>query len=346
VALAPENVLRWVYLARMVLVVGVLTGALAVWRDALPEQTFLATLLLLAALVITAPSVWWTEFMERAPSRGFLAGQVAFDVLLVSGSSTSPGGATAPSPGSTSWSSPRGPSSSPGRGRPHEALAVILYFAVIVWGHSETLTAASSSSSGSSPWWGSPPGCWWTASERDGEGPGRGAVGAPAPPLDTGEILATISTGVLTVDEEGRLIYMNPAAEAFLGSWPGSGRGSPSFRPGGSPRLRPGPDPDPGGGRVPPPSPGRGRTREGEELVLGVSLFLRGARRAPGRHRHLPGHHRPGADGRHQPPHRAAGGGGGALGGHGPRDQEPPGLHPERGGAVHEPPSPRRTGRS
>jgi two-component system sensor histidine kinase PilS (NtrC family) len=35
--------------------------------------------------------------------------------------------------------------------------------------------------------------------------------------LDTGDILATMSTGILTVDPNGRLVYANPAAEALLG---------------------------------------------------------------------------------------------------------------------------------
>jgi two-component system sensor histidine kinase PilS (NtrC family) len=34
--------------------------------------------------------------------------------------------------------------------------------------------------------------------------------------LDTGDILSTISTGILTVDGEGRLAYLNPAAEELL----------------------------------------------------------------------------------------------------------------------------------
>src|SRR5690606_10357400 len=35
--------------------------------------------------------------------------------------------------------------------------------------------------------------------------------------LDTGDILKTIGTGVLTVDGGGRLAYLNPAGEALLG---------------------------------------------------------------------------------------------------------------------------------
>src|SRR5690606_34111170 len=35
--------------------------------------------------------------------------------------------------------------------------------------------------------------------------------------VDTSEILETITTGIVTVDPDGRLVYMNPAAERLLG---------------------------------------------------------------------------------------------------------------------------------
>ncbi len=277
VALAPENVLRWVYLARMVLVVGVLTGALAVWRDALPEQTFLATLLLLAALLLTAPSVWWTEFMERAPSRGFLAGQVAFDVLLVSGIVHVTGGGDSTFAWLYILVISEGALLLPlAGGVLMSALAVILYFAVIVWGHSETLTGGVLLQLGLFALVGIATGMLVDRLRRTGKALGEVQSELQRLRLDTGEILATISTGVLTVDEEGRLIYMNPAAEAFLGVMAGELEGQPFL-----PILEP-------------ISPAFVRdltrtlegdqsllrlraeaTREGEALVLGVSLFLR-----------------------------------------------------------------------
>ncbi len=276
-ALSPENVLRWVYLSRMVLVVGVLTGALAVWRDALPEQTFLATLLLLAALVVTAPSVWWTEFLERPPSRGFLAGQVAFDVLLVSGIVHVTGGGASTFVWLYILVISEGALLLPlAGGVLMSTLAVLLYFAVIVWGHSETLTGAVLLQLGIFAVVGIATGMLVDRLRRTGKALGEVQSELQRLRLDTGEILATISTGVLTVDEGGRLVYMNPAAEAFLGVMAGEledrpflpilERISPAFvrdltrtMEGDESLLRLRAE----------------ATREGEALVLGISLFLR-----------------------------------------------------------------------
>jgi hypothetical protein len=46
-ALNPKHLLRWIYLGRFALVTGMLLGALAVWGEAQPEQTFLATVMFL-----------------------------------------------------------------------------------------------------------------------------------------------------------------------------------------------------------------------------------------------------------------------------------------------------------
>jgi two-component system, NtrC family, sensor histidine kinase PilS len=277
VALSPGNVLRWVYLARVVLVLGVLTGLLVAWREALPEQTYLATLMLLAALVVTGASAWWTELMERAPSRGLLVYQVAFDALLVSGVVHITGGGESTFAWLYILVISEGALLLPLAGGVFMSLmAAILYFAVIVWGHAQPPTGAVLLQLGLFAMVGVATGMLVDRLRKTGAALGEVQSELRRLRLDTGEILATISTGVLTVDEEGHLIYMNPAAETLLGvdseSWEGrpvleelsrissemaqdmrlSLEGAESRE-----RLR------------------AEAKREGENLVLGVSLFLR-----------------------------------------------------------------------
>ena len=277
VALSPENVLRWVYLVRVLLVVGVLAGALVVWRATLPEQTFLATLMLLTALVVAGISAGWTELMARSPSRTFMAFQVAFDVLLVSGVVLITGGGESTFAWLYILVISEGALLLPLAGGVFMSLlAAILYFAVIFWGHSETLTGAVLLQLGLFAMVGIATGMLVDRLRKTGAALGKVQSELQRLRLDTGEILATISTGVLTVDEEGNLIYMNPAAETFLGlkreDWEGRpaldelARISPELAQdlrltleGAESRVRLRAEAE----------------REGEDLVLGVSLFLR-----------------------------------------------------------------------
>ena len=277
VALSPENVLRWVYLARVVLVLGVLSGALVVWREALPEQTYLATLMLMGALVVTGASAWWTELLGRPPGRALLAYQVAFDALLVSGVVHITGGGESTFAWLYILVISEGALLLPLAGGVFMSLlAAILYFAVIFWGHAQPLSGAVLLQLGLFALVGVATGMLVDRLRRTGAALGEAQSELRRLRLDTGEILATISTGVLTVDEDGHLIYMNRAAESFLGlkreDWEGRpvlgelARISPELAQdvrltleGAESRVRLRAEAE----------------RDGEDLVLGVSLFLR-----------------------------------------------------------------------
>ncbi|MEX0935736.1 MAG: hypothetical protein WD013_02450, partial [Gemmatimonadota bacterium] len=83
--LGPRNLLRWLYLGRITLVSGILVAALLVWQQVQPEYTLLATLMFVAALVVTGGGLWYSQVRDDEPGRTFLYGQVVFDVLLVTG---------------------------------------------------------------------------------------------------------------------------------------------------------------------------------------------------------------------------------------------------------------------
>ena len=82
----PRRILSWVYLGRLCLAVAAFLAVLLAWKDADPGTTLTATLVLLAALVFTAGSFWYSHLSRRAtPEKGFLYAQVVFDALLVTG---------------------------------------------------------------------------------------------------------------------------------------------------------------------------------------------------------------------------------------------------------------------
>ena len=79
----PLRLLRWLYLGRMTLAVGIFLGALLIWPTMAPTTTLVVTLTLLSSLAVTAVSLWHSHGRRSEPGRNFLYGQVLFDVLLV-----------------------------------------------------------------------------------------------------------------------------------------------------------------------------------------------------------------------------------------------------------------------
>jgi two-component system, NtrC family, sensor histidine kinase PilS len=213
------GILRWVYVGRLTLAAAVFSGAVLVWlREAQPETTLLATLGLLGALGMTLAGLWHTHLLRRQPGPNFLYLQVLFDVLLVTlvvhltggGDSSFPplyvlviaeGALLLPLPG----------------GLLIGALASLLYFADMVWWQAGdptqpaqlqivlfAIVAMATAMLGD-------------RLRRTGTALGAVESELRQLRLDTTEMLATIDTGLLTLDAEGRLIYMNGAAEAHLG---------------------------------------------------------------------------------------------------------------------------------
>lgn len=240
----PVRMLRWLYLGRLTLAAGIFGGAVGAWRQTTPETTLLATWALLLSVAMTAGSVWYTRASGRAPSQNFLYAQVLFDTLLVTavvhmtndGSSVfAPlyilvivaGSLLLPLPG----------------GMLIGALACILYLAdLIVWYERVGAGAATVNVLGLSV-----PEPLASASlqivlfailalvtaavgdrlRRTGSLLGEVESELRQLRLDTNDILAAIDTSLVTVDHEGRLIYMNVAAEAVLGLQEWKWRGRP-----------------------------------------------------------------------------------------------------------------------
>mgnify|MGYP001944613149 CR=1 FL=1 len=213
----PIHLLRWLYLGRLTLAAGIFAGVLLVWRAAGPETTLLATLVLILSGAVTLVSAWYTHVLRREPGSNFLYSQVVFDTLLVTSVVHMTGGGDSefaplyilviaagalllPLPGGVLIG----------------GLASILYFADIVWGHALdpqgtvfvqiALFAIMALATG------------YLGDRLRRAGAALGAVESELRQLrlETDDILETIDTGVVTVDDSGNLQYMNRAACTLL----------------------------------------------------------------------------------------------------------------------------------
>ncbi|HEU0051616.1 MAG TPA: ATP-binding protein, partial [Longimicrobium sp.] len=213
----PRRLLGWVYLGRVTLAGAIFIAAAWAWTDAPPQATLAASLIMLAAGVFTAVSFWYTHVVRRAPGRGYLYGQVIFDVLLVTAVVHLTGGRDSSFAPLFVLVIVAGAILLPILGGILVGLlATVLYFGDVVWSaHSLdgrvllqlalfTTVALVTGYIGD-------------RLRQTGAVLGEVETELRLLRLDTDDILAGIGTGILTVDGEGRLGYINPAASELLG---------------------------------------------------------------------------------------------------------------------------------
>lgn len=211
------RLLRLLYLGRLTLAAGIFGGALLVWPDTEPEVTLLATLMLLLSIGMALGSGWHTHLRGRKPGSGFLYAQVIFDALLVTAVVHLTGGSESdfaplyilviamgalllPLPGGVLVG----------------ALASVLYFTDIVWGYTAVPPGAVFVQIGIFTVMALATGYLGDRLRQTGRALGEVESELRQLRLDTGDILGTIDTGVVTVDGSGRLAYLNRAAESLL----------------------------------------------------------------------------------------------------------------------------------
>jgi two-component system sensor histidine kinase PilS (NtrC family) len=170
------------------------------------------------ALGFTAWSFWRTHVSKREPGEVFLYAQVLLDVLLVTATVDITGGQLSsfapiyilviteaalllPLLGGVLMG----------------ALASRVYFADITWFHDGDLTGPVGLQIGLFALVAILTGFVGDRLRRAGVALGEVESELRQLRLDTSDILQTIGTGVLTVDGDGRLAYLNPAGEALLG---------------------------------------------------------------------------------------------------------------------------------
>lgn len=213
-----RNLLRWLYIGRLTVVTGIFAGALFSWFDALPQDTLVVVVMFVVALIITGASFAYTHWLGREPGGRFLYAQVILDVLLVTGIVHVTGGPLSgfssvyimvicegalllPLPGGVLIG----------------ALVSIVYFADLAWSRSEGAYADTLSLALNIGLFSVVAVITGLVGDRLRRAGQVVALQLRRLRLDTGDILANLSTGVITMTGEGRLAYANPAAEMLLG---------------------------------------------------------------------------------------------------------------------------------
>jgi two-component system sensor histidine kinase PilS (NtrC family) len=207
-----------VYLLRITLVTGILAGALYAWPEVPGQDTRLVVVMFLVAYAVTSVSFWYTHILGREPREDFLYAQVILDVVLVTGVVHVTGG---PESGFApiyilvvSAGALLLPLSG---GVLVGALASMVYFADLVWGFQSSFGMDVGLQIGLFTLVALVTGLVGDRLRRAGQALGAVESELRQLRLDTGDILANLSTGVLTVDAQGRMAYANAAAQALLG---------------------------------------------------------------------------------------------------------------------------------
>lgn len=213
----PRRILSWVYVGRLCLAIAIFVATAWVWPEATPATTLTATLLFVAAILFTGASFASTHLYERAPARSYLYGQVVFDVFLVAAVVHLTGGKDSsfaplyvlaifeaavllPIVGGVLIG----------------VLASILYLADVMWS-AHTLDATIFLQIILFSTVALVTGYLGDRLRHTGAALGEVETELRLLRLDTDDILASIATGIMTVNGHGRLEYINPTASELLG---------------------------------------------------------------------------------------------------------------------------------
>jgi len=197
------------------MVVAVLAG----WSVAANSEVALALSAGIAAAIVTAGSAWWTEFSNKPIGLGFLYGQSAFDLLLITTVVHLTGGIDSPFTALYILVIASGALLLPVRG----ALLVTMLAVVLHLGATTLHPSARLAD----------PAIWLqlgvfvltsigvgiisTRLREAGAGSERLMAELERARLQAADVLQNIRSGIITVDEGGILRFANPTASALLG---------------------------------------------------------------------------------------------------------------------------------
>jgi PAS domain S-box-containing protein len=214
----PQSLVRSVYVGRLCVAAAIYLAASLKFAVAAPLDLVVTSLVLVAAVVFTIASYWYTHIMRRSPALTFYYLQALFDVGLITTVVHITGGPQSdltplyvPLIAVTAVLMP------PASTALITALVGIVYFADVFFGHTTPMTAqvalqllvfcAVAAVTA------------YFSSRVSVMGAEREALAGELRQarLEAADVLRNIPTGIVTVDQGGHLLFCNPAAEQILG---------------------------------------------------------------------------------------------------------------------------------
>lgn len=221
-----DDVLQWIFAGRLVVALAVYGSALVIGQDWLYAPGGLTGLsvrmvsiaVLVASALVTAWAYWWSRERPGAPSTSFLGGQAAFDILLVSGAVLLTGGRDSVFPpllyivlvSGYALVTPLVSGALVAVG------TAVAYLAVIGLGYPEQLGAAVFIQIAIFTVVALVSGLIGGQLRQMGERLSSLERELRRLRIGTADILRTIDAAVLTVDHDGRAVYLNPAAATLF----------------------------------------------------------------------------------------------------------------------------------
>jgi two-component system sensor histidine kinase PilS (NtrC family) len=216
--LEPRRFIRWVYVGRLSIATAIQIAALSSWLVADQEKTLVATIAFFAAIFFTGASFVWTEVNRKPLTEGFLYVQLAVDLLIVTSVVHVTKGAESQFAALYILVNAAAALLLPIGG----ALLVALLGAVMYLADALTVSDAPLSTAvilqlvvftlvalGTS----------YISAQLQAAGQGREALAAElvSVRLREKDILANIRSGILSVDDNGGLLFANASASELLG---------------------------------------------------------------------------------------------------------------------------------
>jgi two-component system, NtrC family, sensor histidine kinase PilS len=224
----PQSLLRSVYVGRLCVAIAIYLAASLKFAVAAPLDLLVTSLVLVATVVFTIASYWYTHILRRPPVLTFYYLQALFDVALITTVVHITGGPQSdltplyvPLIAVTAVLMP------PASTALITALVGIVYFADVFFGHRTPMTAQVAlellvfcAVAGVTAYF---------ASRVSVMGAEREALAGELRQarLEAADVLRNIPTGIVTVDQDGHLLFCNPAAEQILGFKERQWRGRP-----------------------------------------------------------------------------------------------------------------------
>ncbi|MBA2573144.1 MAG: PAS domain-containing protein [Gemmatimonadetes bacterium] len=215
----PETrvLLAWLYAGRLAIAAALFLGAAVVWRNVPPATSLAVTLLVIAAGIFTAGSFWYTHLSAGWPGLKFRYSQVIFDVFLVTVVVYLTGGTQSNFAALYILVICAGAILLPMLGGILIGLLVsVLYGASAAWDGNARIDGGLLLQIALFALVALVTGYVGDRLRQTGTELGEARTELRQLRSDTDEILGTINSGILTVDGEGHLIYMNQAAQNLL----------------------------------------------------------------------------------------------------------------------------------